>query len=224
MYEHFFKRIIDIILSITAFILLAPLLLPVALCLLITGEHHIIYLQERIGYKNCRFKIWKFATMLKNSPNLGTGSLTVRSDPRILPIGKFLRKTKINELPQIVNVFIGSMSIVGPRPQMEIDFLKFSKEVQKNIYDSKPGITGVGSIIFRDEEKWISRCSGDKHEFYTKNIAPYKGQLELWYQSNMSFTTDVKIIFLTLWVILFSESALIFKLLDNLPEKPEHLD
>ena len=89
MYEHFFKRIIDIILSITAFILLAPLLLPVALCLLITGEHHIIYLQERIGYKNCRFKIWKFATMLKNSPNLGTGSLTVRSDPRILPIGKF---------------------------------------------------------------------------------------------------------------------------------------
>ena len=224
MYEHFFKRIIDIILSITAFILLAPLLLPVALWLFISGEHHNIYLQERIGYKNCRFKIWKFATMLKNSPNLGTGSLTVRSDPRILPIGKFLRKTKINELPQIVNVFIGSMSIVGPRPQMEIDFLKFSKEVQKNIYDSKPGITGVGSIIFRDEEKWISRCSGDKHEFYTKNIAPYKGQLELWYQSNMSFTTDVKIIFLTLWVILFSESALIFKLLDNLPEKPEHLD
>ena len=113
---------------------------------------------------------------------------------------------------------------LGEKLCCEIDFLKFSEEVQRKIYNSKPGITGVGSIIFRDEEKLISRCSGDKHEFYTKNIAPYKGQLEIWYQSNMSFITDVKIIFLTLWVILIPDSKLIFKLLDNLPEKPKHLN
>ena len=129
--------------------------------------------------------------MVKNSAKLGHGSLTVRNDPRILPFGKILRSTKLNELPQIFNVIIGNMSIVGPRPQMEVDFLKFPEKIQEIIYDVKPGITGIGSIVFRDEEKWISAYNGDKHVFYKKYIAPYKGELELWYQKNISFSNDL---------------------------------
>jgi lipopolysaccharide/colanic/teichoic acid biosynthesis glycosyltransferase len=116
MYIHFLKRLIDFILAIFALIILSPFLIPISIILLLTGEHEVFYLQKRVGYKNSRFKIWKFATMMKNSSKMGTGSLTLRNDPRVLPIGKFLRKTKINEYPQIINVLIGNMSFVGPRP------------------------------------------------------------------------------------------------------------
>ena len=221
MYKNFFKRIIDFILALIALICLMPFLLPVSIILLVTGEHEILYLQKRVGYKNRYFKIWKFATMMKNSANMGTGSLTVRNDPRVTPFGRFLRKTKINELPQIANVLIGNMSIVGARPQMEVDFLKFPEHVQKVIYDTNPGITGIGSIIFRDEEKWISNAKGDPHIFYKQHIAPYKGELEIWYQKHISFITDIKLIFCTVWVIIFSESEIPFKIFKGLPKKPE---
>ncbi|MCK9414440.1 MAG: sugar transferase [Prolixibacteraceae bacterium] len=213
----------DLILSLLAIIFLSPFLIPVCLILLLTGEHEIIYLQDRVGYKNSRFKIWKFATMVKNSSKMGTGSLTIRNDPRVLPFGRFLRKTKINELPQIVNVLLGNMSIVGPRPQMDVDFFKFPQHVQAVIYNSNPGITGIGSIIFRDEEKWISNATGDKHEFYKLHIAPYKGELELWYQQHLSFYTDCMLIFLTAWVILFPKSELVYKVFKDLPARPEEL-
>jgi lipopolysaccharide/colanic/teichoic acid biosynthesis glycosyltransferase len=223
MYKYFFKRMKDLILSLLAIIFLSPFLIPVCLILLLTGEHEIIYLQDRVGYKNSRFKIWKFATMVKNSSKMGTGSLTIRNDPRVLPFGRFLRKTKINELPQIVNVLLGNMSIVGPRPQMDVDFFKFPQHVQAVIYNSNPGITGIGSIIFRDEEKWISNATGDKHEFYKLHIAPYKGELELWYQQHLSFYTDCMLIFLTAWVILFPKSELVYKVFKDLPARPEEL-
>ena len=150
------KRIIDLVISFISLILLFPLFIIVTIILLITGEGEVFYLQERLGFKNKPFKIIKFATMLKNSPEIGSGSITLRNDPRVLPFGKFLRKSKINELPQIINVIIGHMSIVGPRPQMSSDFVKFPKHKRNKIYLSKPGITGIGSIVFRDEEKWIS--------------------------------------------------------------------
>ena len=223
MYKHFFKRIIDFILALIALIFLLPFMIPIIILLLLTGEHEVFYLQNRVGYKNKYFKIWKFATMMKNSANMGTGSLTVRNDPRVTSVGRFLRKTKINELPQIVNVIIGNMSIVGARPQMEVDFLKFPKHVQKIIYNTNPGITGIGSIIFRDEEKWISNAKGDPHIFYKESIAPYKGELEIWYQNNISFWTDTKLVFCTAWVIIFSESELPYKIFKGLPEKPETL-
>lgn len=223
MYKHFFKRFIDLFLVLIALIILSPFLIPVCFILLITGEHEVFYKQKRVGYKNSRFLIWKFATMLKNSSKMGTGSLTVRNDPRVLPIGRFLRKTKINELPQIINVLIGNMSIVGPRPQMEVDFFKFPEHVQKIIYNSNPGITGIGSIIFRDEEKWISNAEGDKHEFYKNHIAPYKGELEIWYQKHLSFYTDFMLIFLTAWVILVPKSELTYKIFRDLPVRPEEL-
>ncbi len=223
MYKHFFKGIIDFLLALIAIVILLPFLLPISLILLFTGEHEILYLQKRVGYKNQFFKIWKFATMMKNSANMGTGSLTVRNDPRVTPIGRFLRKTKINELPQIVNVLIGNMAFVGARPQMEVDFLKFPEHVQKVVYNTKPGITGIGSIIFRDEEKWISNAEGDKHEFYKNHIAPYKGELEIWYQNHISLYTDFMILFLTAWVIIFHSSDLPYEIFKELPSKPAEL-
>lgn len=224
MYSNFFKRLFDFILALIALVILSPFLIPISIILLLTGEHEVLYLQKRVGYKNSRFQIWKFATMMKNSSKMGTGSLTVRNDPRVLPIGKFLRKTKINELPQLVNVLIGNMSFVGPRPQMEVDFFKFSEHVQDVIYNSNPGITGIGSIIFRDEEKWISNAPGDKHEFYKNHIAPYKGELEIWYQKHLSFYTDFMLIFLTAWAIIAPESELVYSVFNDLPERPKVLN
>lgn len=223
IYKSIIKRALDILLAIIAILILTPFMIPIVIGLLLTGEHYVFYFQERMGYRNRRFPIWKFATMLRISPTLGTGSLTLRNDPRLMPMGKFLRKTKINELPQVINVLLGSMSIVGPRPLMEVDFNKFPEEMRDRIYRSRPGITGIGSIIFRDEEKWISESGMDPHEFDEKVIAPYKGALELWYQDNISFATDVKLVFCTVWLILYPHSALPYKWFKDLPEKPIEL-
>jgi lipopolysaccharide/colanic/teichoic acid biosynthesis glycosyltransferase len=217
------KRLIDIVIALTVLLLLSPLLLPIILLLRITGEGEIWYFQKRIGLKNKYFNIWKFATMLKNSPNLGTGTITLRNDPRVTPMGKFLRKSKVNELPQIINVLIGDMSIVGPRPLDDRAFNDYSKEVQSKVYNSKPGITGIGSIIFRDEEKLVSSTDMHPHEYYRQYIAPYKGELEMWYQRNASLLTDFKIIFLTAWQIIFSNSNLAFSIFKNLPERPDFI-
>ena len=217
------KRLIDLFISIVSLIILFPLLFTVIIILKFTGEGEVFYLQKRLGFLNKKFYIIKFATMQKNSPNIGSGSLTLRGDPRVLPFGKLLRKSKINELPQIFNVIAGSMSIVGPRPQMKVDFDKFPINKRNEIYKSKPGITGIGSIIFRDEEKWISDFDGDKHQFYKDKIAPYKAEVEIWYYHNQSIILDFKLIFLTAWVIIFPNSKIIDKFLKSLPKKPSHL-
>lgn len=198
-----------------------PLLLPIMIGLKLTGEGYIFYKQKRIGYKRKYFDILKFATMLKDSPNMGTGSITLRNDPRITPLGGFLRKTKINELPQVLNILKGDISLVGPRPLVDRTFNAYSEEIQNKVYDVKPGLTGIGSIVFRDEESLVSAYQGDPHEFYRNKIAPYKGSLEMWYQQNASFLLDLKLIFLTAWVILFPKSNLVYKTFEDLPQRPE---
>ena len=221
--KRIIKRLFDLTIAVLSLLLLFAPMILVMIILKFTGEGKIFYLQKRLGYLNNEFKIIKFATMVKNSPNIGTGSLTLRDDPRVLPFGNFLRKSKINELPQIFNVIIGNMSIVGPRPQMKVDFDKFPPKKRNEIYKSKPGITGIGSIIFRDEEKWISNFNGDKHEFYKNKIAPYKTEVELWYYKNQSVFIDLKLVFLTAWVIIFPNSNVVYKLFKSLPIKPSHL-
>src|SRR3954468_1176675 len=134
----FIKRFFDIVFASLALLLLTPLLLPIAVILRLTGEGYVFYYQRRIGYRNKYFDIIKFATMLKNSPNMGTGSITLRNDPRLLPLGKFLRITKINELPQVLNVLNGDMSIVGPRPLVDKTFNAYPEEIRYKVYDSKP--------------------------------------------------------------------------------------
>ena len=212
------KRLMDIVLSGLALLVLSPLLIPVCIGLLLTGEHYVFYFQERIGLKNKKFFIWKFATMLKDSPNLKGGLHTTRRDPRVLPMGHFLRMTKINELPQLVNIFKGDMSIVGPRPLVDKTFDPYPDHVKELIYNVKPGLTGIGSIVFRDEERLLSETDMDMSEFYAKFIAPAKGELELWYQDHLSLWTDIMIIFLTAWVIVFSKSQLLHKIFKDLPE------
>jgi lipopolysaccharide/colanic/teichoic acid biosynthesis glycosyltransferase len=213
------KRVIDVTLALIALILLSPILLPILLLLLVTGEREVFYLQKRLGYKNQIFNIYKFATMLKNSPNIGTGEITLRNDPRVTNIGKFLRMSKLNEIPQIINVLKGDMSIVGPRPLMVVSFNNYNDEVKNKIYNVRPGITGIGSLIFRDEEKLVSEAE-DPKLMYSKMIYPYKGELELWYQQNASLFTDFTIIFLTAWSILFPKNELALKLFPNLPKRP----
>jgi lipopolysaccharide/colanic/teichoic acid biosynthesis glycosyltransferase len=161
--------------------------------------------------------------MLKNSPNMGAGSLTLRNDPRVTPVGKFLRKSKINELPQLFNLLSGDMTLVGPRPQMQVDFEAYPPEIQATIYNIRPGITGIGSLIFRDEERLLSVPGRDPRQFYVQHIAPYKGAVELWYQQKMSAATDLKILLLTVWGILRPESELYFAVFRDLPALPEAL-
>lgn len=211
------KRFIDILIAGLALIVLSPILILAIIILLLTGEHEVFYYQKRIGYKNKPFYILKFATMLKNSVNMGTGHITLRNDPRVTWFGKILRITKINELPQIINVFKGDMSIVGPRPLMESGFKLYSEEIQNKIYNVKPGITGIGSLVFRDEEKLIS-ASGDPIAMYA-TISPYKGALEMWYQKNASLYIDFMIIFLTAWSIVVPNNTLQNKVFKDLPAK-----
>jgi lipopolysaccharide/colanic/teichoic acid biosynthesis glycosyltransferase len=203
-------------------LVLSPLLIPIMIGLKLTGEGDVWYRQKRIGHLNNEFRIWKFATMLRDSPSMLTGSLTLRNDPRVTPLGRYLRATKFNELPQIINVLMGDMSLVGPRPQMQIDFLAYPQCIRNKIYQVKPGITGLGSIIFRDEEKMISLAGESPRDFYNKVIAPYKGQLELWYQENISFSLDMKILWLTLLVVIFPKVS-IQNFFKDLPPVPEEI-
>jgi lipopolysaccharide/colanic/teichoic acid biosynthesis glycosyltransferase len=212
------KRVTDITLASIALLILSPVLLPVCILLMITGEHEVFYFQERIGYKNIPFSVWKFVTMQKNSATMGLGLMTVRNDPRVTPIGRFLRRTKINELPQLVNILIGDMSVVGPRPLVDKTFDPYPDDVKAVIYNVKPGLTGIGSVIFRDEEALLSNCGKDPKEFYNTKISPAKGELELWYHRNFGFWTDWAIIFLTAWVILFPQSNLPYRWFKDLPK------
>jgi lipopolysaccharide/colanic/teichoic acid biosynthesis glycosyltransferase len=219
MYK-FSKRLLDLIVSIFALIILLPIFIPIIIILRFSSEREVFYFQERYGVYNSKFQIWKFATMLKNSMNIGSGSITLKDDPRVTRIGSFLRKTKINELPQIINIIKGDISLVGPRPLVAKTFNAYNKQVQSKIYNVKPGLTGIGSIIFRDEESIISAVNEENpHEFYERVIAPYKGELEMWYQKNNSFILDLKLIFMTAWVILSPTSKLYEKWFKDLPPR-----
>ncbi len=211
------KRLFDIAVSASAILLLLPLLLPIVILLLLTGEGKVLYRQERLGYKNKPFKILKFATMLENSLNLPGGEITLKDDPRITPMGGFLRKSKINELPQLWNVLKGEMSIVGPRPLMPVSFMMYSPDVQLIVYESRPGLTGIGSLVFRDEVALVEASGKDPRTFYKNEIYPHKGALEQWYFENRSFLVDMKIITLTAICIIFPSIQIAESVFQGLP-------
>jgi lipopolysaccharide/colanic/teichoic acid biosynthesis glycosyltransferase len=215
------KRFFDLLFSLLALVILLPVFIPVIIILLLTGEHEVFYKQERVGYHNRIFGIWKFATMVKNSPNIGSKDLTKRNDPRVLPFGRFLRKTKLNELPQLINILIGDMSFVGPRPLMKSGFDRYSDEMKAKVYNARPGLTGIGSIVFRDEELIITQSSLPPDQTYRDIILPYKGALELWYQQHQNFYTDFMLLFLTAWYVLFPKSKLVYKVFPSLPVRQE---
>lgn len=217
------QRLFDIVISGLAILVLSPMLLPIILLLRFTGEGEVFFSQERIGKDGSLFSLHKFATMLKDSPNIGTGTLTVKNDPRILPLGNFLRKAKINELPQLFNVFKGDMSIVGPRPQSLRNFAAFSEDVKKNIMLVPPGLTGLGSIFFSGEEEMLTSAV-NHDEFYDSVIMPYKGQLEIWYVNHANILIYLKIIYITAVKVIFPNLRLnLSKFFDGMPNPPKEL-
>ena len=215
-------RLLDILFSSLALGLLLPLFIPVALILRLTGEGEIFFYQKRVGKGGNLFNLLKFATMLKDSPSIGSGTVTLKDDPRVLPFGGFLRKTKINELPQLLNIIIGDMSIVGPRPQTPRCFDVFPLEYQNIIKKVKPGLSGLGPVVFRDEENILSENEASI-DFYDTVIAPYKGEVESFYVHSQNVVTYFKIILATVWVVLFPKSKIIWRLFPKLPSPPKNL-
>jgi lipopolysaccharide/colanic/teichoic acid biosynthesis glycosyltransferase len=216
------QRLLDIVFSGIALLVLSPLLLPVVLILRLTGEGEVFFRQDRVGLHGNPFGLFKFATMLKNSPNMGTGTVTVKDDPRVLPFGRFLRKTKLNELPQLLNIFMGDMSIIGPRPQTRRCFDAFPPQSQAEIVKVRPGLSGIGSIVFRNEEE-LMHARRVPERFYDEVIMPYKGKLEEWYVAHQGLWTYLACIFVTAWVVLFPNSKLAWKAFPGLPKPPVEL-
>ncbi len=217
------ERFFDIVFSGLALIVFSPILLLIIFVLKFTGEGEVFFLQERIGKDGNLFKLFKFATMLKDSPNIGTGTITMKEDPRVLPVGKFLRKTKINELPQLLNILFGHMSVIGPRPLTCQTFESYSLETQYVIKKVRPGLSGIGSIIFRNEEEIMNGALANV-EFYENVIAPYKGSLEEWFVLNKSLYIYFASIFVTIWAVLRPKSKIAWKLFFNLPKPPKELE
>ncbi len=211
-------RLFDFLLSGLALLIFLPVGIPLLIALRLTGEGEIFFIHSRVGKGGRMFGLIKFATMLKDSPNIGTGDITTKNDPRLMPLGPFLRKTKLNEVPQLINVLKGDMSLIGPRPLTPLTFSFYSDEVQSCIKKLKPGLSGVGSIVFRDEETIIANSGKSHLDCYKEDIAPYKGKLEMWYAEHQSFKLYVKLIILTVWVVFFHKSHLYKKWLPGKPQ------
>ena len=209
-------RLFDFVFAVIALLVLAPLLVPVAVLLKFTGEGEVFFVQERVGRNSEAFGLLKFATMLKDSPNIGTGTITVRNDPRVLPVGRVLRKTKINELPQLINVVVGDMSVIGPRPLTKNHFEHYEKPLRDLISSVRPGLSGIGSIVFRDEERLLS-AQDNPAAYYRAVIAPYKAELEGWFVDNRGLSLYFKCIIVTLWVVLFPSSKLVAAAMKDIP-------
>ncbi len=216
-------RLFDIIFSLIAMVILFPFMLPIMIALKLSGEHYVFYLQPRVGKGGRDFRVFKFATMLKDSPNLPGGVLTQKRDPRILPMGNFLRKTKINELPQLMNIFIGQMSFVGPRPQARRHYELYGPEVRQAIDLLRPGLTGIGSVVFRDEESMLDKVSGDRDHFHDTVIAPHKGELEVWYTRHQGLGSYFALVFLTALAVAKPSSDLYRRIFKDLPRPPAEL-
>lgn len=219
------QRLFDLFFSTIAIVILSPLLIPVIIILKCTGEHYIFYAQERMGKGNKTFKVLKFATMLKNSSNMAGANVTKRNDPRVLPFGKILRKTKINELPQLFNIWLGNMSVVGPRPLTVDQYNNYNQEQRDKISRLTPGLTGIGSLVFRDEEAIMEKSGMDYNLIHDTIIANYKGQLEIWFFENKNIFLYFKIIFLTAFAVIKSgfDARSCFKTLPEAEEKLEKL-
>ena len=199
-----FKRFSDIIFSIFGIIITGPIMLLTIIILYLTGEKKPIFNQLRVGKNKQLFRLYKLRTMNDNGAN-NSGPITFHNDDRITFFGKFLRWSKIDEFPQFFNVLNGDLSFVGPRPLMPETFYKYKKSTQEIITTIRPGISGAGSVIFRNESFILKTVSKDKQEdIYINNILPYKGQLEEWYIDNRSFIMDLKLLIFSVLVVVYS--------------------
>lgn len=190
------KRIFDIFVSFFGLILFSPLFLIISILIKLDSPGPVFYRGERIGKFGKPFRIFKFRTMIKGAEKLG-GPSTAADDPRLTKIGKFLRKYKLDELPQLINVLKGEMSLVGPRPEVKMYIEMLKPEKKEKILSVKPGMTDLASLWdFHEEE--ILKGSSDPEKTYMEKIRPKKIELQLEYVKNHSFLLDLKIIFKTL--------------------------
>lgn len=192
------KRIFDVFFSIVSLTLTSPIIIIISLIIWFYDFGPIFYMAPRVGKNGKIFKMFKFRSMVINADKIGASS-TTKSDKRITPIGRFVRNYKLDEIPQFINVFIGQMSVVGPRPEVKY-FTDMFTEKEKAILSVKPGITDWASIWNSDEGK-ILEGAEDPDKAYKELIWPEKKRLQLKYIENHSFWTDIKIIFLTLQAI-----------------------
>ncbi len=192
------KRITDIIFSLIILIILLPFFFIIALFIVLDSHGGIFYKQVRVGKNGHEFLLFKFRTMYPNSEKQGL--LTVGKDERITRMGKFLRKYKIDELPQFFNVLLGDMSLVGPRPEVP-RYVKMYNEEQLKVLSVKPGITDYASLVYYDENKKLSEAENPE-EYYITTVMPHKLQLSLQYIQQQSFFLDLSILFKTFLRIL----------------------
>lgn len=184
----------DIVLSFTGLLVLLPIFIVVALLVLISSGFPVFYMQKRIGLNGKEFNLFKFRTMYANAD--AKGLLTVGGrDPRVTPIGYYLRKSKADELPQLLNVLIGDMSLVGPRPEVK-KYVDLYTAEQRQVLSVRPGITDYASIKFINENDILVK-SDDPERMYVKEVMPLKLKLNLKYIQEKSFLTDLSIIFET---------------------------
>lgn len=193
------KRLFDIIASFIGIILLSPILLLISLAVVLTSGFPIFYLQTRVGKNNVDFKLFKFRSMANNSDKKGLLTVGGR-DPRITPVGYFLRKFKLDELPQLFNVLSGSMSLVGPRPEVR-KYVDMYNEEQKKVLSVQPGITDYASLDYINENELLAKSSNPE-ETYIKEVMPAKLKLNLKYINEAGLGTDLKLIFRTIGKII----------------------
>lgn len=192
------KRIFDLFFSIFGLVFFAPIFLIIAIFIKIDSPGEIFFRQIRITKDGKEFKIYKFRTMKKDTE--GSKQITVGQDNRITKVGNFLRKTKLDELPQLVNILKGEMSFVGPRPEVP-KYIVYYTEEQKEILKVKAGITDYASIYFSNESE-ILGSQADPEKYYIEKIMPYKIELNKKYIEKMGIIEDIKIIVMTILKII----------------------
>ena len=198
-FSLFLKRCFDITASAFGLLVLAVPFLIIAIIIKVTSKGPVFFRQVRVGKNGKEFRIFKFRTMVADAEKKGM-QITVGADSRITGIGKFLRKTKVDELPQLINVFIGQMSFVGPRPEVP-RYVAMYSDYQRNILRIKPGITELASIVYRDENEVLAQ-SEDPEKTYIEDIMPKKIRLNIEYMKKLGFWYDLKLIFMTFAAIL----------------------
>ena len=198
IYQQFGKRFFDFCSSLIGLIILSPVILMIAVFIKLSDNGPALFIQERMGKGFEKFRLFKFRTMAVNADKMGV-TVTKGEDPRITGAGKFLRHYKLDELPQLINVLKGEMSMVGPRPEVE-KYVEIFKDQYQQILAIKPGITDYATLQFRNEEDILNKYE-DTNEGYIRGVLPVKIELYLKYLNEMSFVTDLKIILKTLWEI-----------------------
>jgi len=213
-----FKRVVDIIFSIIGIIISAPILIFFILLIFVTGESSPVFITYRVGKNNMLFRMFKLRTMKKHKEKeMMNSPLTAYNDERISFLGKFLRFSKIDELPQFFNILNGDLSFVGPRPLLPEVFDYYDEKTKKILSKMTPGVTGIASLVFRDEHSLFSKTNLSHEEFYKKEIAPAKGKLEHWYFHNRGFWIDLKILIFTVVHVLFGQIVTIKKRFKGIP-------